>query len=370
MASKYTLYGWHLSYFTGKALCYLRYKQVPFELKPVNLFTLQYTIKKKTGAVVMPVLKTPTGSWVQDTSVIIDEIEAEFPQRPVLPADPVVAFASLLLEAWGDEWWVPHAMYTRWAHAENYVLFEREAGQALLPGFPRFVQNKVAAKPARFLRGMLPAVGIVPSQTKAMDDWLVWMLNSLEAHFETMPFLMGQRPSLADFSLAGPMYGHLGRDPWPKRELVGTRAHLKAWLDRISNASPYAQGELLAGELPATLAPLFQSVFQEFVPMVAQIAQHTQALAQQRGVHKRLPRTVGNVRTTMAGQPFERAGLGYTLWMFQRAMDYYAALPATGQQAVATWLESQSAQHILTLPRPRVRRMGLTISVDQLSQDQ
>ncbi|MBK6559244.1 MAG: hypothetical protein IPG16_19255 [Comamonadaceae bacterium] len=37
------------------------------------------------------------------------------------------------MEAWGDEWWIPMAMHTRWTYPENYALFEREAGSALLP---------------------------------------------------------------------------------------------------------------------------------------------------------------------------------------------------------------------------------------------
>ena len=69
---QYTLYGWHLSYFTGKVLCYLRYKQAPFVLQPVNLYTLTQRIKRETGAVVMPVMLTPQGEWIQDSSVIID----------------------------------------------------------------------------------------------------------------------------------------------------------------------------------------------------------------------------------------------------------------------------------------------------------
>jgi hypothetical protein len=49
VSTTYTLYGWHLSYFTGKALCYLRYKQAPFEHKAVDMFTLMQRIKRKTG---------------------------------------------------------------------------------------------------------------------------------------------------------------------------------------------------------------------------------------------------------------------------------------------------------------------------------
>jgi len=98
MRQTYTLYGWHLSYFTGKALCYLRYKQVDHVLNAVNLFTLTRTIKKKTGAAVMPVLKTPSGEWIQDTSEIIDYIESLHHNNPVTPNTPVQEFASMLLE--------------------------------------------------------------------------------------------------------------------------------------------------------------------------------------------------------------------------------------------------------------------------------
>lgn len=110
MRTKYTLYGWHLSYFTGKVLCYLRYKQVPFVLHPVKLYTLTRRIKQKTGAVVMPVVVTPQGQWIQDSSVIIDHIEAQLAQPSIIPATPMQRFCAYLIEAWGDEWWVPVAM--------------------------------------------------------------------------------------------------------------------------------------------------------------------------------------------------------------------------------------------------------------------
>ncbi|MCX7226178.1 MAG: glutathione S-transferase N-terminal domain-containing protein, partial [Burkholderiales bacterium] len=122
MKPPYTLYGWHLSYFTGKVRCYLLHKGIAFTDQPVNMFTLLSTIKRQTGAVVMPVLRTPQGAWVQDSSVIIDQLEAAHPQRPVIPTSPVPRFAAYLLEAWCDEWWVPIAMHTRWTYPENYAL--------------------------------------------------------------------------------------------------------------------------------------------------------------------------------------------------------------------------------------------------------
>ena len=125
------LYGWQLSYYTGKLRSYLRYKGIPFDEREVDLLTLVWRIKRKTGEVVMPVLVTPEGEWLQDTSAIIDRLELQQPQPAIAPAGPVQRFASSLLEAWGDEWWVPIAMHTRWSYAENYALFEREAGHSL-----------------------------------------------------------------------------------------------------------------------------------------------------------------------------------------------------------------------------------------------
>jgi len=40
MSKPFILYGWHLSYFSGKARCYLKYKGIPFVEGPLNLYTL------------------------------------------------------------------------------------------------------------------------------------------------------------------------------------------------------------------------------------------------------------------------------------------------------------------------------------------
>ncbi|MDP3187040.1 glutathione S-transferase family protein [Limnobacter sp.] len=367
MKNHYTLYGWHLSYFTGKALCYLRYKQVDHVLKPVNLYTLTRTIKRKTGAAVMPVLKTPSGIWIQDTSEIIDYMESLHHNNPVTPNTPVQEFASLLLEAWGDEWWVPIAMHTRWNYPENYALFQNDAGKALMPWAPQFIQHKMARQPATMLRGMLPFVGIVPEQFDTMNTWTTRMLDTLDAHFKVFPFLLGARPSLGDFGLVGTMYGHLGRDPWPKRELIDPRKHLSAWLQRMKSSSPFALAQLVPNdEIPATLNDVFHSVFHEFIPMVAQIGELATAHAKEHGLNVRLPRRIGEVTTTMGGKPFKRGALPYMIWMLQRAIDRYDGMAESDKKQVRAWLQTHQAEHVLNLNLPRVERMALTVAVSEL----
>src|SRR3546814_13098967 len=107
---------------------------------------------------------------------------------------------------------------------EMCLLFGADSGNSLLPGFPRFAKNRLAAYVASTLRGYLPSFGVVPAQFAMMERWTENMLDALDRHFAILPFLLGSKPSIADFALLGPMYGHLGRDLMPKRTLVDPRS--------------------------------------------------------------------------------------------------------------------------------------------------
>ena len=359
----YTLYGWHLSYFTGKVLCYLNYKQIPFVHRDVDMTTLMWRIKRKVGAVVMPVLVTPEQQWIDDSSLIIDHLEQRFSDASVIPATPVQRFASYLLEAWGDEWWVPIAMHTRWTYPENYSLFEREAGSALLPNFPAFMQRRAVAKVATTLRGMLHTVGVRTEQFAVMERWTVEMLDLLEQHFTQHQYLFGARATIGDFGLIGTMYGHLGRDPWPARELIAPRPHLRAWIDRMAKAPAQSKGELLADDaISETLAPVFRAIFAEFVPLLEGINQQVKAALPALAAGRALPRGLADVDVPMGAGRFRRKALPYTLWMAQRTLDIYRQMSPDEQQNVCDWLTPLGGASFLALDIPRLTLHGLRVS--------
>jgi glutathione S-transferase len=367
MSRPFILYGWHLSYFAGKVRCYLRYKGIPFVDQDVDLFTLTQRIRRKTGEVVMPVLRTPQNQWIQDSSEIIDRMEAAFPARPVVPPTPVQKFAAYLLEAWGDEWWIPVAMHTRWSYPENYALFEREAGAHLLPHFPKVLQRKAVAHVAHTLRSMLPRVGVRPEQFDLLNDWTARMCDLLDAHFSQMPYLLGGRPTLADFGLVGTMYGHLGRDPWPQREIIAPRKHLRAWIDRMAlPPEAVADGDLWPGDAIApTLEPVFRVIFAECIPLIEGIAHQVRALLPTWPAGKPLPRSLSDVEIPVGSDVFRRAALPYTLWMVQRTLAVYHAMPAAEQGRVADWLRSLGGERLLALDVPPLRRHGLRVAAVQ-----
>lgn len=366
MSKPYVMHGWHLSYFSGKTRALLQYKNVPFIDHEVDAFNLMWRIPRKTGATVMPVVVTPEGEWLQDTKDIAEVIEQRFPQGATLPETPRQRIAALLIEAWADEWWIPPAMHYRWIYPENYVLFEHDAGKALLPYFPSFAQKRIAGYVAKTLRGYLAGVGIVPAQYEIQERWTENMLDVLDRHFAVLPFLLGSKPSVADFGLFGPMYGHLSRDPWPKRELIAKRPNLKAWVERM-NTVKAGSGEFLPGDaIPETLKPVFDAIFGEFYPMLTGIRDEVQKfLPTMKPGRSRLPRALGEIEFPMGQGRYRRMAMPYTLWMVQRILERYQAMSLAEREAVDDWVAAFGAPEAMRFPLGvRLRRVGLHVSVD------
>lgn len=351
--------GAQVSLYSGKLRSYLLHKGIPFAERPPNPFEFAWTMWRRTQARAVPVLITPGGEWLQDTSAIIDVLERRFPQRPVLPATPVLRCAAYLFELWGDEFWTPLAMHARWSHRENEALFVRDVGDALLAGFPRWAKNLAGRNHARLMRRLARVVGVTPGHTEAIDRFAQVQLDALDAHFAQHRFLFGDRASLGDYGLIGPLYAHLGRDPWPRRELIGPRPHLAAWIARMFEPAASAGGFVAGDRVPATLAPCLRSIFDELVPFLAACAAAVARTPVVAPDARRAIRQFGDVSYPMAGSTHRRPGLSYPVWMAQRMRDDFAAQDLAGQQAVRAWLSAEGGTGVLDLALPRVRRIGL-----------
>ncbi len=356
----YTLYGWEVSYYTGKVRSYLRFKGIPFEEVSPNLFNYYISLRRKTGTVAIPVVRTPDGQWLQDSSDIIDHLEARFTARSILPHTPVQRFAALLFELWGDEFWLPSGLITRWCHMEeNYPFLEHDVASNLLPGWPHWLQKKAAAKVAHHMYRYLPKAGVVPAQYEVLNRWTERQLDALDAHFALHPYLFGSRPSMGDFGLMGPLYGHLSRDPWPAHFLIEPRKHLSAWIARMNQAQPPA-GEFLHGDaLPPSLAPLIASLLGEMLPYLEGLVRVAQPALGSAGT---LPRFMEPVEFPLGAGHFSRPAMPYGLWMLQRLLDCWRAMNPVDAAAVRAWLAGHGAERLLDIQLPRLRRVGLQVA--------
>ena len=124
----YRLFSWEHSYFSGKVRAYLRYKDRMgalgdgYEDILATPDLLAGLLTKRSGSGAIPQLEAPDGTWVQDSSEIIDFCEAAHPQVPVVP-DPTRAprqcAAAYIMELLADEWTVVPAFWQRWYFSEN-----------------------------------------------------------------------------------------------------------------------------------------------------------------------------------------------------------------------------------------------------------
>ena len=369
MKSQYKLYGVQVSLFVGKVRGYLNYKGLDCQENAPTLYDMFRRFPKKVGATVMPVIQTHDSEWLSDTTEIIEVLETRHPTPSIRPSSPRQTIAAMLFEAWCDDVWHPVALHTRWSFSENYPLFRTEMGKGFLPYAPRFLQNWVIDKTAAAqMRNALPNLGVVPEQVDLLERWIHNMLDMLELHFSQHEYLFGGRPTIADYSLLGPLYGHLSLDPWPKRELIAPRPHLKAYIERLHRGdSPGsgASGELLPEDaIPETLLPVFDVIFCEFYPLLAKtvksVNEHIQHKGLQTGDH--LPRLLRGISFPMGDGEYTRGAFSYALWMMQRIQKQLRAMPEHERTSVAKWFADRGQADLLEMSfGPDVERAGLTV---------
>lgn len=391
---EYTLYGWDMSYFSSKISSYFKFKKIPFKKHYVNLLDFS-TVQKKVGYAVMPVIVSPNGKWIQDSRNIIDKLEKLYPNPSVFPSTPNKRFISCLLEAWGDEFWIPFAMYYRWGfpQSSNEDFFRAEAGKHLLPYsfVPSFVQKYAAGKPVKTLREFLPVVGVRPNQYNIIESWTKNMLNLLETHFEHNMYLLGgNNPTIGDFGMVGPIIPHLARDPYPKKTLLNKESYpnIYKWIDRMTheNKDELDVKPIFSNNdnIPKTLEPILEHIFNEFIPMMQEMIPPLKELKEkskfysphssngviENSVNKTLPRMLRDIEFPIKGEgelysTYKKATLTFNLYKMQLVLDEYKKMNAPDQQAVEQYLKQfgkkDYSKEILKMDIPRLDRVNVRV---------
>lgn len=316
----YRLFSWEHSYFSGKIRAYLRYKHRAGALGPgfedilATPELIAGLLTPRSGSGAIPQLESPDGTWVQDSSEILDYCEEHHPEAPVFPdaqARPCQRLAAYLIELLADEWTVVPAFWQRWYFSEDgrapsHRGFNEQQWGAVLAAGSDGANRREAG--AAFFESVF---GISTSRTdpKGVYAGLVhlgctertehaWqasqhrLLERLEAHFGIHDFVLGGKPSLADFGLLGPLYAHLYRDPVPGYVLRTHFPLVTEWVERTNgegalNARSYGQklyglddsgqlvgrianrddGEWLPDDrIPETLEPVLALFFEEMWP--------------------------------------------------------------------------------------------------------
>lgn len=346
----YRYYAAEISYFSAKVRPALRYKGLRFvELLPTPE-AYRDVIVKRTGLGFIPVVVTPEGETLQDTSDILDAFEVRHPEPPLEPRTPVQRVAARLIELYADEFLLLPAMHYRWGTPE---------GEAKARGdFAAVVGNPEAAN--RFadrMSGSLPFLGVCSESGAAIEAHTHALLDALSEHFADHSYALGGAPSLADCALMGPLYAHLYLDAVPGRLLRERAQPVCHWIERMNHPDPDARGEWLADDaLATTLVPLFHLIGQDAVSLFLDTVRAFEAWADERPTDvEEPPRAVGMHESGFRGARFSRYTSPYTLWMLQRTLDVVRALAPDERQAVDAALAGTGCEALLDYtPRHRL----------------
>jgi glutathione S-transferase len=183
----YRLYGAEVSYFTGKVRAYLRWKNLPFQEMLADATTYREVILPRVGFAVIPVVITPQGETLQDSTAIIDELERRHGEPSVYPHTPLQRLVALLLEVYGDEWLVMPAMHYRWHHNRDWAM--RAFGELNAPGATAEEQFAIGQRRAAPFAKAAEALGAEPHMHGAIENSYRNLLAELDAHFAMTPYL-------------------------------------------------------------------------------------------------------------------------------------------------------------------------------------
>ena len=266
----YTLHVYDISYFSGKMQAYLAFKGIAHRTHEITWAELVDRVAPRTGLVEVPVVECADGTFLRDTTAMIEWFERQYPAASVLPDDPGAVFVCRLLEDYADEGlWRP-ALYYRWAFPKDAELYARRFTEDFLsyPLTPAAVLRRTVRD--RQQRVYLRGEGITSANRADVERHYTDELADLEAIFRRRPFLFGERPSLADFGYFASMFRHFGIDPTPARIMRNTAPAVYEWVARMWNArgsrlggTAFASSD---GGLPADLEPLLARAARRYLP--------------------------------------------------------------------------------------------------------
>ena len=253
-SSVYTLYGMRASLYTGKARAYLIKQDIEYlEVVPGSRRFLK-EIVPKIGRMIIPTIETPDGEIIQDSTEIIDYFEKKgLARQSAYPTTPRQLAVAHVLELYGSEGLLRPAMHYRWNFPEvNDAFIERNFADGLRPGAPADEALEAAQQGMKRMRLAAAAFGVSPETIPLIESAYLELLELLQAHLGGAPYLLGGRPSLADYGLIAPLYAHLSRDPHPST-LMKQRAHrVFRWTERMNSRNaehcgvPFGSGDFFS----------------------------------------------------------------------------------------------------------------------------
>jgi glutathione S-transferase len=257
MSNLYRIFGAEMSPYSVKVRAYARYKQLPHQwLNRGGENAAEYA--KHAKIQIVPLVVTPDGEAIQDSTPIIERLEHDHPQPAIHPKDPALNFLSCLLEEVADEWGNKWMFHYRWRREIDQKASAQRLALAMNPALDEAGQAAFAEQIRQRMVGRVWFVGSSEATAAFIEETFHLGLAQLDAHLKTRAYLFGARPTFADFALWGQIY-NMWTDPTPGAIIEARAQSVLAWIQRM--AWPKAEGDF---EEWRTLEPTLQPIIRDW----------------------------------------------------------------------------------------------------------
>jgi glutathione S-transferase len=231
----YRIYGGLGSPYSMKMRAIFRYRRLPHIWMQAGHDKAD--IFSQVKAPVIPVIQYPDGSYHNDSTPMIYDLEQAHPgERSIIPDDEAMGFLSYFLEDMADEWGTKMMFHYRWFRERDqkqmseWLAFDRLAGHGrkdILAAAKMFRERQV---------GRMAIVGCTEHNCELIEKTANMVMAQLESHVTETTYLFGSRPSMADFGWFGQL-SQLAVDPTPDALMRREAPFTYRWIANLHDAS-------------------------------------------------------------------------------------------------------------------------------------
>lgn len=262
--------------YSHKLMTYMNHKGIPYKKIWASMLELEW-VKKVAGQSIVPIMLSPNDDIMQDSTPIIEYLEEKYPAVSTIPEDNKLAFIMWLIEDFGDEYLPRLQMHTRWGNEQNRHTLSHRIAREILRAIPNMQVKDLAPVILNRQTGFDKNLGLVGEESRHnLDQQVLNLLAILEQHFQDYQFVLGFKPSIADFALYGPIKVHFYEDP-QSNEIMETQAPRTCnWLQTIKDLGDIrgCAGQTEFGDwldlsqgLPDSLEKLLNFIAKTYIPL-------------------------------------------------------------------------------------------------------
>ena len=193
------LYQFELSHYCEKVRLILDYKGLEYRKIEIIPGVGQLEIFRLSGQRQVPVLKDGE-TIIADSTEIAFYLDRKYPEKPIIPTEPLARGECLLIEEWADE---SLGLKGRKALLGAFKQSQSLRNAILPENVPDFLKNLLNNVPNQFLDLLGTGVGFGAEGIKEANRGLKQDLEALSLILEHRPYLVGDQITLADLAVAG-----------------------------------------------------------------------------------------------------------------------------------------------------------------------